>query len=100
LPARNLISPGTSLRLGVTGAKEPLFSGEVTALEQVYRPDPRRQLRVRGYDLTHRLRKRRQVRSFLDATVASLAAELGSDLGLELEASPRGPSWALLVQDR
>jgi phage baseplate assembly protein gpV len=72
----------------------------VTAVEQVYGPDHGREIRVRAYDRTHRLRKRHKVRAHMDMTARALAEELVADLGLSVEAQEDGPKWKMLVQDR
>lgn len=92
------IEPGTSLAVAVDDAT--LFDGEVTAVEHVYAPDGNRRVRVRGYDVLHRLKKTQPVRTFTDTTAAALAGELVRPLGLDVEAASEGPVWPLLVQYR
>lgn len=92
--------PGMSLRLGIEGAPVSLFSGEVTAAEYRYGPSGGRQVRVRGYDLLHRLRKRQPVRAHVELTLAELARELVEDTGLKVDAADSGPLWHKLVQWR
>lgn len=92
--------PGADLRVAIEGYNEPLFVGQLTAVEHVYEPDRGRQIRVRGYDVLHCLRKRQSVRAHVQLTVAELARELVADLGLSVEAEESGPLWPLLVQHR
>src|SRR5215467_14948751 len=54
---------GTPLRITPEDSAEPLFSGEITAVQHVYDPRRGEELRLRGYDLLHRLRKRQPVRA-------------------------------------
>ncbi|WP_327025377.1 phage baseplate assembly protein V [Micromonospora sp. NBC_01739] len=82
---------GASLQIRLDGHPETLFSGEVTAVEVEYHPDGGATLRVRGYDLLHRLRKRQRLRVFESVTAADLAGELCADLGLRVEAESEGP---------
>ena len=61
----------------VRGHEQALFEGEVTAVEHVFGADGGREVRVRAYDLSHRLRKRQQVRGHVHITARGLAEELG-----------------------
>ncbi len=87
--------PGDRLEIAVVGTSDPLFQGEVTAVELVYGPRNDRTLRIRAYDLLHRLRKRQNVRVHVQVNAADLARELVSDLDLPVEAECGGP-----VRDR
>jgi len=91
---------GSSLRVEVQGQTDPLFDGEVTAAEYVHDGSAGLQVRVRGYDVLHRLRKRQPVRAHVQVTVADLARELVSDVGLSVEAAEAGPVWHRLIQHR
>ncbi len=93
-------APGLTLDVQVRGTDVPLFSGEITALEFGYEPSGVRRLRLRGYDLLHRLRKRQPVRAHVQVTAADLARELLSDIGLEVEAEEPGPVWRRVLQYR
>lgn len=93
-------APGLKLEVQVRGDKTPLFSGEITALEFGYEPSGVRKLRMRAYDLLHRLRKRQPVRAHVQITPADLARELIADTGLEVEADETGPLWRRLFQHR
>ncbi|MFN2130944.1 MAG: phage baseplate assembly protein V [Anaerolineae bacterium] len=94
------LQPGARLRVAVDGAGVPLFSGEVTAVEYAYGPSRQREVRVRAYDLLHRLRKRQSVRAFVQVTVSELAQELGAEVGLRVRAAAAGPMRRRLVQHR
>ncbi len=100
LAAGSRLLPGASLRITVEGEPRALFTGEVTALAYDYGPSSRRQVRIRGYDLLHRLRKRQPVRSHVEITVEELARELVGDLGLSVQATESGPLCRRLVQWR
>ncbi|HEV2914242.1 MAG TPA: phage baseplate assembly protein V [Pyrinomonadaceae bacterium] len=95
-----ILAPGSQLRVGVRGADDPLFVGEVTAVEHIYEPSRGREVRVRGYDVLHRLRKRQPVRAHVQVTLADLIRELIADLGINFEATTEGPLWQRLVQFR
>lgn len=92
--------PGTNLRIMVAGQQEPLFVGQVTAIEHVYEAASGRELHIRGYDLLHRLRKRHTVRAHVQVTMRDLAQELVSDLGLTVQSADPGPLWPRLIQHR
>jgi phage baseplate assembly protein V len=94
------LQPGVSLRVAVAGQADALFAGQVTAVEQVYGPNRRREVRLRAYDLLHRLRKRQSVRVYQQLTVADLARELAGGVGLDVEAEEDGPLWPTLIQYR
>ncbi len=81
------LMPGTTLRVLVRGKQVPLFIGQVTAVEHCYAPNHGREIRVRGYDLLHQLRKRQSVRAHIQVTVQDLARELVADLGLTVQAA-------------
>jgi phage baseplate assembly protein V len=92
------VAPGTALRVSTAAQAEPLFIGEVTAVEYAHVMGGPREVRVRGYDLLHRLRKRQPVRAHVQVTLADVARELVADLGLSVEASTPGPLWRQLMQ--
>jgi len=94
------LEAGTALRVSVAGGSPPLFEGEATAVEFRYGPGGGREVRLRGYDLLHRLRKRQPVRAHVDVDLTGLARQLTADLGLEVEAHGEGPVWCKLVQHR
>ncbi|MEM7113190.1 MAG: phage baseplate assembly protein V [Chloroflexota bacterium] len=89
---------GEAIQVEVENAAVPLFVGEITAVEYSYGPSGMEEIRVRGYDLLHRLRKQQQVRSHVQLTVRDLAEELSNDLGLQVNAEKAGPIWPFLFQ--
>src|SRR5262249_43789183 len=86
------VTPGDKLRVALRNELDSLFLGEVTALEYSYQPGHGRELRVRGYDLLHRLRKRQPVRALVQVGIMELANELVGGLGITVQA----PAVALL----
>ena len=91
---------GAALRVEVQGHGETLFAGQVTAIEHVYGPAHEHDIRVRAYDVLHRLRKRQTVRAHVQVTLRDLAQELIADLGLSVEMAQAGPQWQTLIQHR
>ncbi len=94
------LAPGRTLRLSTEGADVPLFDGEITALEYSYGATAGAAIRVRGYDLLHRLRKRQTVRAYVQVTARDLAQQLTADFGLGVHADEPGPVWQHLIQHR
>ena len=95
-----LAAPGSELTLSALGHDEPLFTGDVTAVEHVYGPGGEHTLAVRAYDPLHRLRKSQRARALTEVTVEELAGELAAPLGLTVDAAEPGPLWQNLVQHR
>lgn len=91
---------GATVRIDLAGQPDPLFDGEVTCVELAHGPDGEAILRVRGYDLLHRLRKRQQLRVFEAVTVAGLATALTADLDLAVAADDPGPEYDRILQHR
>lgn len=99
-PLSNTLAPGAALEVRVTGHDAALFQGDVTAVEHVYQPTRGREVRVRAYDVLHRLRQRQRVRAHVEVTAQELAADLAADLGLAVEVAEPGPLWERLIQHR
>ncbi len=78
-------SPGKSLRVTVDDSSEALFDGQITAAQQIYGADGARQVRLRGYDKLHILRKRQPVRALVQMTFSDLLSELVGEIGLGVE---------------
>lgn len=97
LPGFEPPSIGDRLEIRVADQRTPLFVGEATGLEYVYAADGAQQLRVRGYDLLHRLRQRQTVRVHEDVTLAGLTTTLCEGTGLRVDA-PDAPTWERLYQ--
>lgn len=89
---------GAAITVRMAGDDVALFTGEVTCLTLTHAPDTETTLRVRCYDVLHRLRKRQQLRVFTELTVAGLAAEVARDLGLTVRANDEGPVLERVVQ--
>jgi phage protein D/phage baseplate assembly protein gpV len=79
---------------------EPLFTGEVTAVELISGPGSEKVCLLRGYDKLHRLRKRQEPRVFEGITVKDLARDLTSDLDVTIDAERSGGQIERLVQHR
>jgi phage protein D/phage baseplate assembly protein gpV len=90
--------PGARLDLVADGHATALFQGEVTAVEHVFEADAGREVRVRAYDLSHRLRKRQTIRVHVRVTARGLADEMAREAGLTVEAAEDGPEHEWIVQ--
>ena len=93
-----LLRPGAAVRIGVSGQHEPLFDGELTAIEIDYHPSQATEVRARGYDALHRLRKRHEIRSHVQVTPLDLAREMASEIGVSVESSEPGPLRQIIIQ--
>jgi phage protein D/phage baseplate assembly protein gpV len=91
---------GASLYVGLQGATGPLFSGDMTAIEYAYKPSHELEVRIRGYDVLHRLRKQQPVRAHVEVKLADLARELAAEAGLSVEGAGGAPLWRRLIQHR
>ena len=90
--------PGASLRITVEDFREPLFVGQVTAVDHEYGPSRERLVHVRAYDVLHRLQKRQPVGAHVQLNLNELAQTMVADLGLTVEAVNPGPLRQNLVQ--
>jgi phage baseplate assembly protein gpV/phage protein D len=94
------ITVGMQLRARIGRSLGELFVGDVTAVEHEYGPGPLLVVRVRAYDVLHRLRKRQPVRAHVQVTAAELARELTGDLDISVVAPVEGPLWPRITQHR
>lgn len=100
-PVPDLQNLGTGSRMTLTlPSSGRLFDGEITALEFDYSANHDRTIRVRCYDMLHRLRKRQPVRVHVQVTPSELARQMAEDIGLSVEADADGPVTQRLIQFR
>ncbi len=100
LDALSDLMPGIAIRVLLGDNSVPLFVGEVTAVEHVYEATRGREMRVRGYDMLHRLRKRQSVRAHVQTTLRDLARDLANDLELSVAGDGADAVWLRLIQHR
>ncbi len=98
--AEGIVRPGAAMRVGLQESADELFSGQMTAVEHTLGPSGTRELRVRGYDLLHQLRKHQPVREHIQVTVADLACEFAGVAGLHVHAHEPGPLFGRILQHR
>lgn len=89
---------GSLLRLTIENQSEPLFAGQLTAIEHFYQPNGQQQIHLRAYDHLYPLRKQQAVRAYVQLTATDLAMELIAPLGLQLQVDVSGPVYPLLIQ--
>ncbi|MDI1463781.1 phage baseplate assembly protein V [Catellatospora sp. KI3] len=89
---------GARLRLELDGAE--LFDGEVGSVELVRGPGSETGWTVVAHDVLHRLRSRQRPRVFTDVTLADLAREATTGLGLAVRCPDPGPALERVVQHR
>ncbi len=95
------LAVGKKLGVALRDQPESLFQGEITGVEYSYGPAGDLILRVRGYDLLHRLRKRQSVRAHIQETLPNLAHELVADLGITIKTEEDNwPNWKRIIQYR
>ncbi|WP_329455859.1 VgrG-related protein [Streptomyces sp. NBC_01497] len=94
---------GTKIELAAVadgkGAQDPLLTGEVTGLEADYDGTGTFTV-VRGYDLGHRLLRRRRVAGYTKMTAAAIARKLVPQSGIPLgRIEPTRPDYDFITQD-
>lgn len=98
LDALRNVAIGDRLRLDTEHSGVALIDGDITAIEHAFSADGQREVRLRAYDPSHRLRKRQPVRAHIGASAASVATELASECDLELQTAHDGPVWPRVIQ--
>ena len=63
--------------------QKPLVKGEITTITGDYDSSGRR-LHIRGYDVSHRLHRGRQTRTFANVTDSDICRRIASDAGIEI----------------
>jgi len=63
--------------------ERPLVKGEITTITGDYDADGRR-LHIRGYDVSHRLHRGRQTRTFANVTDGDICRRIAGDAGIEI----------------
>jgi phage baseplate assembly protein gpV len=92
--------PGTPLELRVGDEAEPLFAGDVVAVEFALAAGGERALRLRAHDRLHLLRLRDVVRSFAQVDPVEVARELLGAAGVAVHAHAGGLPREMVVQYR
>jgi phage protein D len=81
------------------GAQDTLLTGEVTGLEADYDGTGTFTV-VRGYDLGHRMLRRRRVVGYTEMTASAIVAKLVADSGIPVGAiEPTRPAYEFITQD-
>jgi phage protein D len=81
------------------GAQDPLLTGEVTGLEADYDGTGTFTV-VRGYDLGHRLLRRRRVAGYTKMSASAIVRDLVADSGIPIgKIQPTRPDYDFIAQD-
>ncbi len=75
----------TGQDIAIRASGQILFRGDITAVEHVYGGSNSRELRLRCYDRLHRLRKRQNIRSHVEARLDELIAQMTASDGVSLD---------------
>lgn len=96
----NLFSVGNTveIKMGESGAMTSLIVGEITSLEPEFSMGRLPLLNVRGYDRRHRLQRGRKTRTFLQQMDSDIAARVGGEAGLTVQATATGVSLDYVLQ--
>lgn len=100
LQRSGLLGVGRPILIRAPGSERELFRGEVTGMESEFSSSGGAQLHVRGYDALHRLATRQHVRAFVRASLAEIASQLTSDLGITVQVDGVDAAWDHVIQHR
>lgn len=92
---------GASLvvKLGHETQPQQVFDGEVTSIELDLELDRHPALVVRAFDRSHRLRRERKTRAFVNVSDANIVQQVGAAHGLSVQASSPGVVYEHVLQD-
>jgi phage protein D len=96
----DLFSVGNVVEIKMSGGGNliSLITGEITALEPEFVTSRIPLLTVRGYDRRHRLQRGRKTRSFVQKKDSDIAAQIGGEAGLSVQATDSGTSLEYVLQ--
>jgi len=86
------------IKMGEGGGLTSLITGEITALEPEFVTSRIPLLKIRGYDRRHRLQRGRKTRTFLQKKDSDVAAQIGGEAGLSVQATDSGTSLDYVLQ--
>lgn len=91
---------GAKVELGVVHKRTryPLFAGELTAVEFTVAGDDAPTVRLRGYDVRHRLMRGRSTRAFEKSKDSEAAEKIAGELGVTIKATASPVVHAFLLQ--
>lgn len=92
------LKPGALIELDLEGSPTPLFSGEVASVTHHLDPEHHHRIRLRCFDLSHRLRQSSRITAYSDVSVADVVASVAAAYGLSAEADDPGPRLARVLQ--
>jgi uncharacterized protein len=86
------------IKMSNAGNLASLIVGEITALEAEFVTSRLPALKVRGYDRGHRLQRGRKTRTFVQKKDSEIAAQIGGDAQLSVQATDTGASLEYVMQ--
>lgn len=86
------------ISMGYGEDRESLMIGEITALEPTFSIGGPSSMVVRGFDLCHRLNATRRTRSFVDKKDSDIAQQIGSEAGVDIQATDSRVTHAYVLQ--
>ncbi len=89
---------GDSVQALMGSGAEPLFVGEVTALEPSYQVDGVSSMVIRALDNMHRLGRGRKTRFWEDMKDSDVVSEVGAECGLSVEADATTETLPYILQ--
>lgn len=89
---------GDAVEVKMGEGTEPLFVGEVTALEPSYQVDGVSSMTIRALDNMHRLGRGRKTRFWEDMKDSDVVSEVGAESGLSVEADPTSEVLPYILQ--
>ncbi len=86
------------IKLGYKDSLDTIFTGELTGLEPEFGVNGLSRLVARGYDRSHRLRRGRQTRTFLQQKDSDIASQIASDAGLTADVTDSQVTYEYVLQ--
>jgi uncharacterized protein involved in type VI secretion and phage assembly len=87
IPLAVNVGDAVSVDLKTQASLARLFEGTVSRVEAIHGADGMQSIRIRAYDQLEKLRQRAQIRRVENASLASVAGELASEIGLQADTS-------------
>jgi uncharacterized protein len=87
-----------TVELGYVGRTRPMFKGVLTSIAPSFPEAGAPTLTVTGHTRMHALRGATKTRTFTGMTDAEIAAQIGGDAGLGVDADPNGVKYDYVIQ--
>jgi len=80
------------------GQRQPIFKGEITALEPDFGEGTMLTLVIRGYDRSHRLHRGTQSKAYQNVSDSDLASKIAQEVGLSAQVDATSEVYPHLIQ--